>query len=188
MRKKCKNIILKFALEFLNQKVKEKYKGDIGKGKFKKQLKILNQEEKVNSTVNIEKSFLIKSLKDDIFSENISSRFSNFPSNHNKVLIESLIKEKDEGKKQYFIKLFNLTFLDCLKYFRGEETHIEELEGFETFSSIKEMLIEKYGEDYVDLLSFYLNNFKDIIDNKKPRNKKKVKGGKNSTIYTAVND
>ena len=46
MRKKCKNIITKFALEFLNKKIKEKYNDDLGKGKFKKQLKILNQEEK----------------------------------------------------------------------------------------------------------------------------------------------
>ena len=177
MRKKCKNIITKFALEFLNKKIKEKYNDEIGKGKFKKQLKILNQEEKVNTTVNLDKSFLLKNLK-DIFSENISARFNNFPKNHNKLLIESLINEKDEEKKKFFIKLFNVTFLDCLKYFRGEETGIEELEGFETFSSIKDQLIEKNGNDYVDLLFFYLKNFKDIIDNKKPRNKKKVKGKK----------
>ena len=82
MRKKCKNIILKFALEFLNKKIKEQYDNNIGRGKFRKELKILNQDEKVNSTVNIEKSFLFKTLK-DIFSENISARLSNFQKNHN---------------------------------------------------------------------------------------------------------
>ena len=174
MRKKCKNIILKFALEFLNKKIKEQYDGNIGKGKFRKELKILNQDEKVNSTVNIEKSFLTKTLK-DIFSENISARLSNFPKNHNKILIESLIEEKDEEKKQYFIKLFNITFLDCLKYFRGEETGIGELEGFKTISSIKETLIEEQGEEYFDLFMYYLKNFKDIIESKKARKKKKLK-------------
>ena len=174
MRKKCKNIILKFALEFLNKKIKEQYDGNIGKGKFRKELKILNQDEKVNSTVNIEKSFLTKTLK-DIFSENISARLSNFPKNHNKILIESLIEEKDEEKKQYFIKLFNITFLDCLKYFRGEETDIGELEGFKTISSIKETLIEEQGEEYFDLFMYYLKNFKDIIESKKARKKKKLK-------------
>ena len=174
MRKKCKNIILKFALEFLNKKIKEQYDGNIGKGKFRKELKILNQDEKVNSTVNIEKSFLTKTLK-DIFSENISARLSNFPKNHNKILIESLIEEKDEEKKQYFIKLFNITFLDCLKYFRGEETGIGELEGFKTISSIKETLIEEQGEEYFDLFMYYMKNFKDIIESKKARKKKKLK-------------
>ena len=174
MRKKCKNIILKFALEFLNKKIKEQYDGNIGKGKFRKELKILNQDEKVNSTVNIEKSFLTKTLK-DIFSENISARLSNFPKSHNKILIESLIEEKDEEKKQYFIKLFNITFLDCLKYFRGEETGIGELEGFKTISSIKETLIEEQGEEYFDLFMYYMKNFKDIIESKKARKKKKLK-------------
>ena len=174
MRKKCKNIILKFALEFLNEKIKEKYDGNIGKGKFKKELKILNQNEKVKSTVNVEKSFLVKTLK-DIFSENISARLSNFPKTHNKLLIESLIKEQDEEKKQYFIKLFNLTFLDCLKYFRGEETGIEELDGFKTVSSIKDALIEEHGEEYFDLFMYYLKNFRDIVESKKARNKKKLK-------------
>ena len=174
MRKKCKNIILKFALEFLNKKIKEQYDGNIGKGKFRKELKILNQDEKVNSTVNIEKSFLTKTLK-DIFSENISARLSNFPKNHNKILIESLIEEKDEEKKQYFIKLFNITFLDCLKYFRGEETGIGELEGFKTISSFKETLIEEQGEEYFDLFMYYMKNFKDIIESKKARKKKKLK-------------
>ena len=174
MRKKCKNIILKFALEFLNKKIKEQYDGNIGKGKFRKELKILNQDEKVNSTVNIEKSFLTKTLK-DIFSENISARLSNFPKSHNKILIESLIEEKDEEKKQYFIKLFNITFLDCLKYFRGEESGIGELEGFKTISSIKETLVEEHGGEYFDLFMYYLKNFKDIIESKKARNKKKLK-------------
>ena len=178
MRKKCKNIVLKIALEFLNQKIKEQYNNNIGKGKNKKELKILNQEEKVNQTVNIEKTFLSKTLK-EIFSENISSRLSNFSLDHNKLLIESLIKEDDEEKKQYFIKLFNITFMDCVKCFIGEKTDISELDGFKSISSIKENLVEEHGEEYVEMLIYYLKNFKDIIDNKKSRNKKSNK----STCY-----
>lgn len=60
IRKKCKNIILKNALVFINEKIKEKYKGQIGLGKFNKQLKILNQKEKVNSNVNKDKEFIKK--------------------------------------------------------------------------------------------------------------------------------
>ena len=172
MRKKCKNIILKYALEFINKKIKERYKGGIGCGKLKKQLKILNQQEKVNSTVNIEKTFLNKTLK-EIFSENISARFNNYPLTYNKTLIESLINEKDEENKQFFQKLFNVTFLDCLNYFFDEQNHKEELDGFTKIIDIKETLKEKYGKNYVDLLIYYLENFQDIINNKKGRKTKK---------------
>ena len=167
-------MILKYALEFLNKKIKEIYNGNIGKGKFKKKLKILNQDKKVNLSLNEEKLFLEKTLG-EIFSENISARLSNYPLNYNKVLIESLITEKDDEKKECFINLFNITFFDCLRYFRGDEIYIEELNGFKKFSSIKETLIEKDGKEYVDLFIYYLQNFKQILENKKPRNTKSIK-------------
>ena len=105
LRKKCKNMILKYALQFINEKIKEKYKNNIGLGKFKKELKVLTQEKKVKSTVDFDKSFLTKTLK-DIFSDDISARFYNFSKDYNKKLIISLIQDKDEERKQYFIKLF----------------------------------------------------------------------------------
>jgi len=167
MRKKCKNIVLKYILEFINRKIREKYFGKIGQGKFKKELKILKQEEKVNSTVDSDKLFLNKSIK-EIFSENISPRFSNYPPTHNKIIIESLINEEDEDKKIYFNSLFNITFLDCLKYFRGDII-INELDGFIKFSSLEENIKNKHGKSYVDLMLYYLKGFQEIINNKKPR-------------------
>ena len=65
--------------------------------------------------------------------------------------------------------------MDRLKYFIGEETGIGELEGFKTISLIKNTLIEEQGEEYFELFMYYLKNFKDIIESKKARNKKKVK-------------
>ena len=138
-------------------------------------MKILNQAKKVNLSLNNEKLFLGKTLG-EIFSENISSRFNNYPAKHNKKLIESLLNEKEEKKRKHFIKLFNLTFLECLNYFRGAETYKSELDGFKKFSSIKEAFIEKDGKEYVDLLTYYLNNYKKILENKKPRNTKRIKG------------
>ena len=78
-------------------------------------------------------------------------------------------------KKKCFINLFNITFLDCLRYFRGDEIYKEELNGFKKFSSIKEILIEKDGKEYVDLFIYYLQNFKQKLENKKPRNTKSIK-------------
>ena len=109
-----------------------------------------------------------KSLK-DIFSENISSRFKNYPPTHNKELIESLINEIDDEKRIYFNKLFNLTFFDCLKYFIDDMIFTNELNGFKKFSSIKGIIEQKQGKEYVDLLLYYFKNFKEIINNKKPR-------------------
>ena len=65
--------------------------------------------------------------------------------------------------------------MDCLKCFRGEETGIEELDEFKTVASIKDDLIEEYGEEYFDLFVYYLKNFRDIIESKNARNKKKLK-------------
>ena len=90
LRKKCKNTILKYTLKFINEKIREKYKSNLGHGKFKKELKILNQEKKAKSTVDFDKSFLTKTLK-EIFSSDISARFYNFSKDYNRKLIKSLI-------------------------------------------------------------------------------------------------
>lgn len=172
LTKKSKNIILKYALKFINEKIEEIYQGDIGEGKFKKELKIISQKSKVKSTVNIDKSFLDKNLK-DIFSENISGRFNNFPKTYNKTLIESLLNEEDEEKKSYFIELFNITFSDCLDYFMDNKNNNKKLEGFVKFSSIKESLIQQEGKNYIDAFIYFLKNFKNIINNKKSRRRNK---------------
>ena len=172
LTKKSKNIILKYALKFINEKIEEIYQGDVGEGKFKKELKIISQKNKVKSTVNIDKSFLDKNLK-DIFSENISGRFNNFPKTYNKTLIESLLNEEDEEKKSYFIELFNITFSDCLDYFMDNKNNNKKLEGFVKFSSIKESLIQQEGKKYIDAFIYFLKNFKNIINNKKSRRRNK---------------
>ena len=179
LRKKCKNTILKYTLKFINEKIREKYKSNLGHGKFKKELKILNQEKKAKSTVDFDKSFLTKTLK-DIFSGDISARFYNFSKDYNRELIKSLIQDKDEERKQYFIKLFNITFIECLKYFRENEEALitEELNGFKKISLIKDELIKKHGNDYVEMLIHYLNNFEEIINNKKGRNRRREPGKK----------
>ena len=117
--------------------------------------------------MNNEKLFLNKSIK-EIFSEDISPRLNNYPPTHNKIIIESLINEEDEDKKIYFNSLFNITFLDCLKYFRGDII-INELDGFIKFSSLEENIKNKHGKSYVDLMLYYLKGFQEIINNKKPR-------------------
>ena len=170
IRRKCKHLVLKHLLEFLNYKIRNIYNGNIGNGIFKKELQILNQSQKSDATINFNRIFLTKTIG-EIFSENISGRFTNYPIYHNKVLINKLMNENDEQKRIYFNNLFNLNFIQCLKHFRGEEK-IDLLDGLKCFKDIKNDIIDKYekdGDEYYNTLFYYLNNYERIINNKKSR-------------------
>ena len=169
MRKKCKNLILKFLLEFINDKIKIKYNYNIGHGKSEKALKILNQKYKKKATVNSDREFMDKTLC-DIFSRDISTRFCKYSSDHNKNIIESLINEDDEIKGNYFSKLFNLTFRDCLMNLSGEK-YFEELEGFKNLTDIKDYLMKTNDLEYADYFIYYIKNFEKMI-NKRDKNLK----------------
>ena len=125
----------------------------------------MNQQQIVDSSSLFNKEFLNKSLK-DIFSENISSRNKILPLNLNKQIIEKLLNEKDEEKKLYFRKLFNLTFTESLRHFTGAQI-INELIGLNEIDSIQ----EKYGYngDYFHTLKYYFLNYEIIINSKKIR-------------------
>ena len=176
MKKKCKNIVLKCILEFINNKIKKLYNNDIGHGNYEKNLKTLGEKSKMTTTADSYSDFMKKKLK-DIFSEKISTKYSNFSPEHNKMIIKSLIEEKDDSKKLYFGKLFNLTFEDCLKNFRGD-TDLEELKGFKNLDDfVKEELVKKSeenGEEYSKYFAYYIKNYEKLI------NKKTKKLGNNS--------
>ena len=175
MKKKCKNIVLKCILEFINNKIKKLYNNDIGHGNYEKNLKTLGEKSKMTTTADSYCDFMKKKLK-DIFSEKISTKYSNFSPEHNKMIIESLIKEKDDSKKSYFGELFNLTFEDCLKNFRGD-TDLDVLKGFKNLDFVKEELVKKSeenGEEYSKYFTYYIKNYEKLI------NKKTKKLGKNS--------
>ena len=170
LRRMCKHLVLKYIQDFINNKIKEKYNNNIGRGIFILKLLTLNQKQKSNSSVQFNKEFLNKTLG-DILSDNISTKYTNYSQNHNKQVINHLKNEKNEEISDYFNKLFNLTFLDCLKYFRGSDNNISELQGLTKFDVVK----NKYKEDkdYFKTLNYYMMNFELIINNKKARKRKK---------------
>ena len=169
LRRKCKHIVLNEILIFINDKLFKLYNGNLGQGILIKKLYTLNHDQKANAVIKFNKDFLFKTLG-EIFSENISSRYTNFPKDHNKELIIKLRKEKDDNKRIYFNNLFNLTFLDSLRHFTGFE-NIEELNGLKTIDEV----LKQYDNDldYKTCLDYYLKNFEIIIKNKKSRNSKK---------------
>jgi hypothetical protein len=103
IRRKCKHLVLKNTLTFINEKIFIMYGGKIGEGILKKELKIINHVQKSDASIDFNQDFLKKKLG-EIFSESISGRYSNLPSIHNKRLIMSLINEKDENKKKIFYR------------------------------------------------------------------------------------
>ena len=176
VRRRCKHLVLKNTMDFINGSIKRIYNGNIGNGIFKKELQTINQKQMQDATITFNQNFLNKSLG-DIFSEDISGRYTNLPSNHNKLLIMKLIDEPDEEKKNYFINLFNITFINALKHFNGQIV-IPELIGLKCFRDLKDEVTNKYpedGEDYYVSLKYYFDNFEEIILNKRARKARKKK-------------
>ena len=171
LSRKCKCIILKYLYKYINRKIKTVY--NISSKDNKKTLLKINQKQIVSSKVDYNIKFLKKTLK-DIFSENISSKFTKYYREHNKHLIQSLLNDEDEEKRKIFEKLFGLTFLDCLNHFRGSK-YIKELNGMATLDEVCDTFIdEKDLESYIYQFKYFINNFENIIMNKKVRNRRKI--------------
>ena len=173
LRRKSKHLVLDNIFKLLNEKIEEKYNGNIGHGIFVKKLFVINQKQISDASIQSNKDFLNKPLG-EIFSVDISSKYTIYNPNHNKLLIKELTNEEDEDKKNYFKKLFSITFVDCLRHFRGTQKK-EELEGMKGFNDIK----SKYedGTDYLKSLEYYIMNYEEILNKRRIRksNKKKFK-------------
>jgi len=169
--RKVKNAILQNARIFINSKIKTIYEYKNNKFSKKKELLKMKKSQSISSRVDYNKNFLEKTLG-EIFSEDISSKYIQYPSAHNKKLIESLINDEDEQTKKIFNEIFNLTFLDCLNHFRGRKI-IEELEGLNNLEDyIKRAKIIK-DKEYCTIFKYFVNNFEKIIMDKKSRIKNK---------------
>lgn len=163
--RKIKSLVIAIISAFLNEIIAKIYNNNIGKGIFKKELLKMNQNQIID--LKSDKEFINKKLK-DIFSNDISTKYTCYNPEHNKLLIEELLNENDFEKRQIFDIIFSISFLECIKHIRGE-INIIELDGIETLDKI----CEKYEDDkdYVKLFRYYFLNFESIIMRK--RNKKK---------------
>ena len=168
LRRKCKYILINNILDFINEKIKEIYDSNIGDGMSKKELLPLSQKNKYEIGIEFNKKLLNKTIG-EIFSDNISQKFTYYLPNHNQTIIQRLLNDKDEYKKNCLQKLFNITFLQCLKKFIGIES-IEELDGLKTFYEIKN--ISKEEPEYINALKYYFLKFEENV--KKERGKKNL--------------
>ena len=156
--RKIRSVVLNNVLAFINDNIK-KMNSDLDNNSLKYlQLFKLKQNETNKGRVGYNKKLLNRTLK-SIFSEDISNKYSRYSPKHNKDLIEQLLNEKDETKREFFNKILNLTFVDCLNHFRGSAI-IEELNGLKKFEQyFKELQVGNYKEMYKKILKYYLFNY-----------------------------
>ena len=136
---------------------------------MKKKLFKLNQSQKINANAEFNRKFISQSLK-EILSQNITKQITIYDLDHNKNVIEKIILEK----KDKFEKLFNLTFIECVKHFIGDKK-IEELNGLTLFTELKEQILKKHkkdGESYYENLKLFLKGYECIITRTKSRKKR----------------
>ena len=118
---------------------------NIGNGvRIKKLLKIKHFQIKCTRT-NFNKE-LLKKTPGEIFSADITSKFTNYPATHNKELILNLLNEKNEVKNKIFTNLFNKSLLECIEHIIGKKKY-EGLEGLERIYE-NEMIELNEDEEY----------------------------------------
>ena len=170
MIRKCKHLVINNCIEFLNFQIKKIYHNNIGEGILIKKILDINQIQKSDNKLESTKLFLNKKLS-EIFSVDISSKYTSFLPDHNKILISRLLNEEDIEKREKFQKIFNLTFADCMQLFLGNNNKYIEFEGFPVLDEIKDELNE--DNEYLEKIKNFLLNFEDIIKHKKPRKRNK---------------
>ena len=183
--KKIKSILLNCLFNFINLVIKNKYNGNIGDNLCAKQLVKINKDNILSSKYS--KLLLNKTLK-EIFSGK----------KHNEDLIEQLLNEKDEEKRDFFNKLFNLTFVDCLNHLREEYIknnkldslnnlrgeYIEQINGLDSLKLLRgeyieqlngldslEKILEKFKDDkdYIYNFKYYFFNFEELMKRKRSK-------------------
>ena len=171
--KKIKSMIIKVVFNYINKKIFIIYNGNIGHGDNIKKLFLINHAQVSNANIDFNRTFLEKTLG-EIFSADLSKRIINYKRDHNKKLIEKLKNEEDEEKNEYFNGLFNLTFLDCLKYFRNENVNhaYVYIEGLKRFSDLENDAIFRKTNDsqFIEEMKLFINNFENDLGRRRGRN------------------
>ena len=181
MTRKMKVIIKNDLLDFINSKIKNELNlsNIIINGKIYKEneIKLLNikQDQIKDTNVDFNLVFLNTKIK-DILSEKISKNNRiKYPSNFNDKLINKIYHIKNG---ESITSILDMTFLECLKYYRKDEDIINDdkyscLKGLEKgFENLKDKLMKKNDEKYADMLIKLIKEFEEIYSKKKSRLKK----------------
>ena len=165
--RKIKHTLLEAFRALVNIKIKMEYK--IQKKTFIWEILKINQSQANNSKIDYNKIFLDKTLK-EIFSAKVTTK-NHCDSNHNKKLIEKLLKDEKLERRNIFEKLFNYKFSDLLRYVRGERNGLDELTGLTFHSRFYKQIFD--DQEYAHNFYYTLNNFEILLNKRKSRNRPK---------------
>ena len=159
--RKAKLFIIKVIIQYINYKISKLYNNKKSNGIFSK-IKIIDtsQIKCVKKDYNIE--LLNKTLK-EILSTKISKKYNGPPTEINNTIIEKLLNEKDEEKRQIFNNIFNKTFREWIHNLVDPKDELKNI--------YEEMLLKQ--KDDGNEISTILENFEIIFENKKGRRPKK---------------
>ena len=177
--RKVKVLFKNALLEFINSKMKNIQVIVEIKGKKYIASELLNIRPKLIEDININanKTLLVTPIK-NILSDNISGAYKNYPKDYNKIVIEKIFENEDN---KILINILNMTFLECLKYYRKNEEIISNdkydcLKGLEKkYENLPNLLkkgVNDSDEEYEKGIFNLIDNFDKIYFKKTPRTKK----------------
>ena len=169
--RRAKKIIFDTLLKYDNDVISKVYNNNIGYGINTKKILRIKHFQIQNTNTNFNKK-LLNTTQGIIFSSEISTRYTNYPRNHNKILINKLLNEENVEKRKIFNDLFSKTFLECIENLVGKRK-TESLKGLDKYYE-KEMMELDEEENFKELLKKIINDLNNIFEKKKPR-KTKIK-------------
>ena len=170
--KQIRSMILDSLIDFINNKIKKFKNNKISAGICKMQFKPINKEKLYHSKVDDDKQFLDLKLN-EILSWDLNKKYTNNLNDANSQLVQDLISDENG---QYFIELFDMTFLECLDCIRGNENSNSFLfDGFPTIEEIITNKKNKINKKDIQKYIYYINNYEISLMSKKSRLSKTIK-------------
>ena len=167
--RRSKKIIFDILLKYDNDIISKVYNNNIGYGiNIKKILRIKHSQ--IQNTNTLFNKELLKTSQGTIFASDISSRYTNYPLEHNKLLINKLLNEENIEKRKIFHDLFSKTFLECIENLIGKRKN-ESLKGLDKYYENEMMELDE-DENFKEVLKKIINDLKNIFEKKKPRKTK----------------
>ena len=167
--RRAKKIIFDSLLKYDNDVISRVYDNNIGYGIHTKKLLRIKHSQ-IQNTNTIFNKELLKTPQGTIFSCDITTRYTNYPLNHNKLLINKLLNEENIEKRKIFTGLFSMTFLECIDNLIGKRKS-ESLKGLDKYYE-NEMIELDEEENFKEIIKNIINDFKNIFEKKKPRKTK----------------
>ena len=164
--RRAKKIIFDSLVKYDNDVISRVYDNNIGYGIHTKKLLRIKHSQIQNTNTLFNKE-LLKTPQGTIFSCDITTRYTNYPLNHNKLLINKLLNEENTKKRKIFNDLFSMTFLECIDNLIGKRKS-ESLKGLDKYYE-NEMIELDEEENFKEIIKNIINDFKNIFEKKKPR-------------------